>query len=766
MAIRIWLKLKNSIPLRYKKYYSLLPDPAAGKVTVVARTPSLELPGLWSNKTGGEHSRKATSSKLRTALPSLADHVAFVPVTPAVSGFAAFRLCTNDDSVAMSFRSFNFTRQRLLGRTWVTLADQCGLVLGSSQDHEDVYGTKLEREEEDETRFSVESDMNANALTPLRMNWAQFVWLSLALGVRPYDSAWKKNYPCTLKDTKGNAFITLFESDGQLFAMISTERDISYSLNRAFAWHNIILEAEGLMPLGWQHKPHVSLSSVQISPGLSNLLSPEDLANDPDSVLRGKEAQDCEDPLASACRWMLYHRRHRSITGNSIPVSQQMMEFRERTLCHLYILDKRGLLEEKIRLLITTPRDPAAMDASDEKMARNESRRDTKAHTSSANNGHMRVVKVPTRDSSNPMASPVDAAHEEERHSPEGDGHSEHGKQAVDGQTIVIPCDGVQLQKDCLTSATQMEPMIYSNSDDGKVDGANGLDLHVEPLTVINPQSTNPITSSSTRPTKEGLPTHDMRQDQNSAIEPAAQLSASQSKVVSTILDSIRSVLAASNYVKRFGTLLSIRSEILHMFFQLLKPVRKCDRFRRKELAETIEASFSLALARLARFSNDCKKLDTLIDHNCRRPKITDIYELLPQTHRARLEEAVLAEPSPSSILRSDGPHDTHFIASIALATAEWDTAIQRTWSLNVDAMDRYEALTSTWHDATLYHHSLNPDSLDRHKRRKCLASQDSAELDNELAATALINDGLYNASKSSELDTLLTKEVRNVCLL
>ena len=80
--------------------------------------------------------------------------------------------------------------------------------------------------------------------------------------------------------------------------------------------------------------------------------------------------------------------------------------------------------------------------------------------------------------------------------------------------------------------------------------------------------------------------------------------------------------------------------------------------------------------------------------------------------------------------------------------------------------MDRYEALTSTWHDATLYHHSLNPDSLDRHKRRKCLASQDSAELDNELAATALINDGLYNASKSSELDTLLTKEVRNVCLL
>jgi hypothetical protein len=80
--------------------------------------------------------------------------------------------------------------------------------------------------------------------------------------------------------------------------------------------------------------------------------------------------------------------------------------------------------------------------------------------------------------------------------------------------------------------------------------------------------------------------------------------------------------------------------------------------------------------------------------------------------------------------------------------------------------MDRYEALTSTWHDATLYLHGLNRDSFDRHKSRKCRASREWAELDNELAATALINDGLYNASKSSELDTLLTKEVRNVCLL
>ena len=166
MAIRIWLKLKNSIPLRYKKYYSLLPDPAAGTVTVVARAPSLELPGLWS-----------------TEAPRIA---------PAVSHFTASRPVTKDNGAISSFKRFNVPRQKLLRRTWMTLTEQCALILASPQIDENVCGTKLEHKDEDEVRFSVESDMNANAPTPLKMTWAQFVWLSLALGVSPYDSAWRE----------------------------------------------------------------------------------------------------------------------------------------------------------------------------------------------------------------------------------------------------------------------------------------------------------------------------------------------------------------------------------------------------------------------------------------------------------------------------------------------------------------------------------------------------------------------------------------------
>lgn len=48
VAIRIWTKLKRSIPAGFKDYYSLITDPTAGKVTVVARVPTLEVPILFT----------------------------------------------------------------------------------------------------------------------------------------------------------------------------------------------------------------------------------------------------------------------------------------------------------------------------------------------------------------------------------------------------------------------------------------------------------------------------------------------------------------------------------------------------------------------------------------------------------------------------------------------------------------------------------------------------------------------------------------------
>ena len=514
LAIHIWLKLKKSIPLRYRAHYSLLPDPAAGNVAVVARTPSLELPGLWSTKAGRNDLGKVWSLRRNPTLPTLADHVAFIPLTPALPVVITSRLVTNDNSTLMSTRSFNIARQKFLGRTWMALAGRCDWVLGSPQDDENAYGTRLEREEDDEVRFSVEGDMNANATTPLRMNWAQLVWLSLALGVRPHDSAWNENYPLTLRDSEGNALITLFESDGQIFARVFTERDISYSLSRAFAWHNIILEKEGLWPLGWQFESHVRLSSVQISPGLSVPLDTEDLAHGAKNVLRGKEAQDCEDPLASACRWMLYHRRHRSVTGDSLPVSQQMLEFREQTLCHLHLLEKEGRLEERIRDLLRAPLEPQdRVTTGDEKIAKDDSRRDMVDHASGTQNEHMPIDGTSARVQTNEVAGSAISAHEVKqdistRDEKPGLDQQGSGGEIVDDRNAIPSSDGSQGRTKVLASATHDMPMSAIGSDSGHTDSANGQDLHPQPANaIIHSQSTGLITESSSclEPTKDEL---------------------------------------------------------------------------------------------------------------------------------------------------------------------------------------------------------------------------------------------------------------------
>lgn len=718
LAIRIWLKLKNSIPLRYRKYYSLLPDPAAGKVTVVARAPSLELPGLWSITAGRNASKKVSLSRPHTALPTLVDHVAFIPVALASPSFTASRMLT---------RRFHLSRQRLLGRTWMTLADRCRLALGSAP------------EEEDEVRFSVESDMNANAPTPLKMIWAQFVWLSLALGVCPHDPAWRNNYPCTLKDSQGSALITLFESDGQLLARVFTERNISYSLSRALAWHNIILESKGLWPLGGQQKSHVPLDSVQISPGLSKLLNTDDLVHGADGLLRGKEFQDCEDPLASACRWMLYNRQQLETNGDWIPASQQMLEFRERTLCQLYLLDRRGQLEEKIRLLIKTPPETQNLVAVGyEHMANDGALRATEAQNTEMHDEYMQSSVTSVPDQTGTIASVPDAPREVEQHIPIGCEQPDLDLHSLDGQMAD------QRELTSLASATQETEVGASSPETAHADSTQGHDPHSKPPAVIAQAQPTDSTAGSFPET---------------TLELAMQLITSQSKIASRIMDAIRSAFAASNYVKRFELFMSIQIDILSAFVNLIKSADQrrlrvifCDR----EGNET-EGALKQALGRLSKFRGECNELATLRNCNVRDSKMTDAYALLPSKHRMMLEDAVLTTPSPSSILRSDGPSDILFIAKVALATAEWDSVIHQTWRLNTETTNFYETLISEWNDKEAH------PRIDRKKR---LDIQRKAEFDTDFMFTALANDGLYNAPESSELDTLLTKEFRNVCLL
>ena len=367
VAIRIWTQLKQSIPPGLREYYSLIPDPTAGKVTVVARMPSLEIPGLWS--TDPTNARAARLPSEKRGIPSQF-HASLLAMGLPLAAPSTAMMARN--AARNEIRPTSFTlrlgRQYLLGRIWMSLIDHCGLALKKSRHDGDGVDVDNDFGDEEESRFMVAGDMKASDRTPLKMNWVQFVWLALALGASAYDSSWNTKFPYALKDSEDEDFVYLFYEEDRLFARSGLRRKFSYSLRRAFAWYNIELIGECLLPLGRGDGTRVRLDHVTISPELSACRLGMELGTQGCSnIIRGKEPQDCSNPLAAACCWMLYWRRQNQDDLGLLPVSQHLLEYRQRVLCHLKLLDDHGRLIIKVRtlLLAKTDRDVSTQHESD-----------------------------------------------------------------------------------------------------------------------------------------------------------------------------------------------------------------------------------------------------------------------------------------------------------------------------------------------------------------------------------------------------------------
>lgn len=177
------------------------------------------------------------------------------------------------------------------------------------------------------------------------------LWRS-ALGASAHDPGWHPKFPYSLKDSEDDDFVYLFYEEDRLFARSALRGKIPYSLRRAFGWYNIELDGERLSPLGCGRSAQVSLEHVTMSPELSACRPGMDLGSQGCSnIIRGKEPQECNNSLAAACYWMLYWRRQGKDDRESLPVSQHLLEYRQRVLCHLKHLDDQKMLDTKVRSL-------------------------------------------------------------------------------------------------------------------------------------------------------------------------------------------------------------------------------------------------------------------------------------------------------------------------------------------------------------------------------------------------------------------------------
>jgi hypothetical protein len=351
VAIRIWTKLKRSIPPSFMNYYSLIPDPTAGNVTVVARMPTLDIPGLWSINTPKARLRSSASEKKKKPYSQLHRSIVAMGMPLTAPSTAMMARDASRSNIGPPPSPLRIERQKLLGRTWMSLADHCGLVLKKSRNDEDENDD--DPSDQEEIRFLVASDMKASDRTPLEMNWVQFVWLALALGVNPSNPSWQPKFPYYLKDSEEEDFVHLFYEEDRLFAKCALRAKLTYSLRRAFAYYNIELDNECLSPLGCDKSARVCLEHVTMSPELSRCRLGMDLNSQGCSnTIRGKEPQDCNNPLAAACCWMLYWRRHYHEFHELLPVSQHLLEYRQRVLCRLNLLDDENMLVAKVRSLL------------------------------------------------------------------------------------------------------------------------------------------------------------------------------------------------------------------------------------------------------------------------------------------------------------------------------------------------------------------------------------------------------------------------------
>ncbi|SMR52603.1 unnamed protein product [Zymoseptoria tritici ST99CH_3D1] len=205
----------------------------------------------------------------------------------------------------------------------------------------------------EETRFVVDNDMRMEP-TPLSLDWAQFVWLALGLGADPYFG-----FQDTLRNTEGRPIATLTSSRGEGICTVKLLPGwYEYSLRNALASVSIMM-SDTLELSFSKDQESVDLCSVRRirSTGFygappahpSDLILPRNVRLTLKSmegivdkeIFAGTSIAKTKNPLATAATWATYTKRCKA-TGESITVTQELLEMRERSCLFVLQLGDSG----------------------------------------------------------------------------------------------------------------------------------------------------------------------------------------------------------------------------------------------------------------------------------------------------------------------------------------------------------------------------------------------------------------------------------------
>jgi hypothetical protein len=718
VAIQIWLRLRASIPPSLRRYYSLIIDPAAGQVTVVARMPTLSSPGQWiTSKSENDKNfveqqnaesvswptvivdaaRKTTLRPHRRARDHGTTRLASVISTGILSSFGMpFERLMQSMSQADRLGDitggvkFAVVRSKLLHRPWMSVIEHCKLSMRPSDE--------LDEDQREEVRFTVQSDMKASDFTPLMMTWAHFVWVCLALDLSVYDTMWHSSIPNTIKDGQGKDLIKLFEENDRVYARLLSGREVTYATHRALAWYNIAFNGEVLFPLGCGTLSQVPISSINISSELSVPSSTQTRANnareqDQDDVVCGKEPEECDHPLAAACYWMLYRR---DLPPGWITVSQKMLEYRQRILCYLKNLDEHKLLLGRLVSLVTPESHQNGALGSDE--------RNKKA--SYSNNT---AVPTPSDVSETSKEPNLELATDQTIDSEKGD--QEEAASSITSTDDRIP-----------------DPVRYSESKTGQALPDSRMRTSTLAGAVADTDAKDTIRRNDTADS--------LKRDRLGKFE--------NTKTV-RILEALRSAFNASAYVQRYIMLEQIAGRS-----QKLAP--KSLRFKLALKAQIIDGRDDL-LEWTRILSLPLEQSDS---SESRQRTQTSAYDLIDPKRRERFEFSVrpyIISPSACNVDLSDESKESSFMACVALALADWDDCAYQPWTARPEISSlaqQCEALAQERPTGKTMTPAVLIDNINIGVRQLALSIREN---------------GLYTAPKTPVHD-LMRKRDRNVYLL
>jgi hypothetical protein len=743
VAIQIWLRLRASIPPSLRIYYSLIIDPAAGQVTVVARMPTLSSPGQWStSKSGNDKNSLQKQSDESVSWPTvIVDAMRKISLRPhrqardhGTSRLASFISTGVLSSFGMPFDilmqsmsqadrlgditggvRFGIIRSKLLHRPWMSVIENCNFSMRPSDE--------IDEDQREEVRFTVQSDMKASDFTPLMMTWAHFVWICLALDVSAYDPLWQSSIPYTIKNGEGKDLIKLFEDNDRVYARLSSGQEVSYVTHRALAWYNIAFNGNILFPLGCGTLSQVPIRSVNISSELSAPYSLQVKAQTArnqalDSVVCGKEPQECEHPLAAACYWMLYRR---DLPAGWVTVSQRMLEYRERVLCYLKDLDNRKLLLDRLI--------PLMAPESHQKEA------------SEPDNEKAPVSHPDTTAGSDPLDT-FEAANEP------------HVDSNDNGSLMLRTSDKEEVAFDRSTHSTNDTPSNVQPADDTSdqlsAEGRKSATSIKEASTAIGAdrKARSNDDDDSARPKA--------RSDDDVQGQKRIRLAQSEKTKAQRVLEVLRSLFESSAYVQRHQTL----EEIGHQFQGLRSKLRSKARLKSLSIfqAGNVDCPALVEWARslLHPLEQGGHRESQQIGHQTQ----TSAYELIDPKRRARFEFAVrsyIISPAASNVHSGAeaGTDEGDFLACVALALSDWDECARQLWMAQPELVSLAQECDSVAHDMAR--------SFPKPKTKP--TSYESIDLNVRKLLTNVRENGLYVAPESP-VTQLMRKNDRNVYLL